>query len=1580
MQYISSSELHMNYTDKYLSDFYDNLEKNPDFCIEMLNNDSEFNLINKNIFCDILNQSESEKSKEILSLFLQKAQQAESIGQFRDYLGFIRINFITNNQNSTFLEKVLLENKLGFAEILRENGFQKTHDNYLTYQLQNYARFQEELKPKITRPWQPEFEQYLLDTKQGNLLLDILAFNTDMPALKEFTKEFYEFRVNKGNDFRNFDPCSNNIFHILAIKGDEELMAHFVKKSNALQLKLLIFVNDDWVYPLNLMETHNIDLIKDIESALSAEGFLSKEKSFKALIPKLKSPKDCDEKDLDFLEKFIVFCKEREFNMLSLSSDMTNTNLSFFDYVLEVKNPRISQKFFSGFSDTELQTILLREEDKKFKTLQKLYDNKDFESFDRGLKLVTSKILNQKPQNPLLFRNFLDFILHNDDLEKYKHIFSREPELSKKVDEFLKLKSEEYSMAFNYKKTTNSSLYEYILKTEKKPNLFVYKSQSESLDFLNELVNADAPSDNLVSLLFSIGEDGEAKSKIERLKSIEIKELKKLLREKSIKETDLMLMFCHCKDMDYVKSCFDFFEKLNPNLIEIDQSKEFSCIFYALAAENYDYANFLLDRFEEEKFSNSNTSTIFIASNEYDQENVEFFDKFIQRFSAKKFVDTFIENSKTLIQFNELKKEIHDKIIDKIYGGGDKFLGDKFLLKYFKNISSNYGYGGYENAHAYLKSSFDSVLTILKRKNNLDDSKESESELKECFKKFLGEYNKKNKLTRDFYFVKSLSSLYAEKFDECLTIDDPIFNKVLFKLTDNSNQYSRNSICLNPLYESFYYCNSQYYESAFQNLKNPDKFVSEKEKYKLFEEFEEEIYKLIYKLKDDYLKASYLVDNYDVGISPKLAMNFLVKFKTDFYKLKENPNPQIDDEGVRTEVIKQIKERFEKKIGSVSGEETKKLQEYFSLVSTGSLEVKTPSKDETPPSRRVETRQLSSIEFKNFLKKCDDKLREAFKKESESILSGIPNKNPEFISMCKNKMQKLEEQMKNLIKDGKINIRKGEDEILFRQTKIENINKKIKTLQEIKKLENLIYLNRANNYEEEAFEKFKEIAEIKISKDFKIKAGSIEQYEYSNTTNIKSISESLGNDYEVEFKAEEFQREFELLRQKFEANQKKCYEFFVANNKADLENQKNIFQKEIKALENEIKEIQSEKTSKGLKEPSTVSKKSGDLEPPEFPQAPQAPNVEPKPIDIPQTSPMMIKDLTQNNVNELKNLLVGEIKEFSFKTKIIDASGKESESLLIRRQDYLQDIRDYGVDLPKTYSELKGLFHENLQECLQQINSNSKISSSFKSNKKITDLLYAFTAYLMNSAGSENQVEECYKRIVSYKVDGTKDGIGHARGADLDDLKQMVAVTNKMKKLFSGEPEIYTKEFLEGSFRSVATYQSSEEISLKEDADFLGDLCKNLAQAKENSPLQRELDDNFKSEIIDFIKKRADLLRVKINASTAMGGDNDAQTNKMFRFFSDNKINEGAKKQEFKEFLDEINQHDIKASDFFKILQDPKHHQSMQTLLKTINFQPLESSLPFEDVKEKMSKKFEEINEKFITRCLEKERGKGLVR
>ena len=64
-------------------------------------------------------------------------------------------------------------------------------------------------------------------------------------------------------------------------------------------------------------------------------------------------------------------------------------------------------------------------------------------------------------------------------------------------------------------------------------------------------------------------------------------------------------------------------------------------------------------------------------------------------------------------------------------------------------------------------------------------------------------------------------------------------------------------------------------------------------------------------------------------------------------------------------------------------------------------------------------------------------------------------------------------------------------------------------------------------------------------------------------------------------------------------------------------------------------------------------------------------------------------------------------------------------------------------------------------------------------------------------------MEECFKRIVSYGSKGTREGVGHARGAGLDDLKQMVVITDKLKKLFCEELEKYTKEYIAGALKKL---------------------------------------------------------------------------------------------------------------------------------------------------------------------------------
>lgn len=1569
--------------------------------IEELKSDVDYSLITNQTLFDILSEFENEESQKTLQFFLQKAKECGRLKGFIDYCVVPLENKGSGKKFCTFLDSAINQMKQGFERILRAEGFEKTHLDYLDYQILYYDEFKEELDEKFKEPWSDVFKEFLTHPRYKSLLIDNLSWRTDLPEnLQEFLKQYCRFMIGNGHQLQVNDYTGFNIFDRLAMQKNPNLFSSFLDTIDeniaSIDISLIAKQNEYGCYPLNYLNP-DIDLIRKVHTII-LKNHLNGEDIYKMILPKFTPLENCKEKDIDFLKKFIDFCVENNFKMHEVSNIEAVKSLTFFEYVLAIGDKELTQKYLLSIDEDNLKKILESNQGNKFTTMQKLYDADCFEAFDIAIRCFSKDFLDFKtaktPMERITMNSYLleifNIIVQRDDPKIYEQVFSNNPELAEAIEnaqyDIFTIVAAGESPDKNFLKKSRNN---FLLRKLKKPNYFVYKhlpaidSSLDPYDFLKDLGDSDLIESNPISIFFMAGQDDKAKAKLDEFLKLDEFEIRKLLRTNKVNQADLLRVLCCCKDIDYIKSSIQTLDSIFGDLNALDQDNERGAsLVSALNLENMEYAYLLLDRYNDDELSKSNIVNILKLTSESDPANLDFLQNFLKKISVKKLKESFKDDSCQLSSIHTNNPQVFAIIIDKIYENDRQLKMDDFFKKFFLSTHKISNYYKESSKSISLLFPLNSLLEFITRVEHIDDSGDNQIALKQAYKGYLRKFYDEGDLKLDPKEIKILVITYAEKFDECLTIGNKKFDDLVFSFAHQKGsalKYSRESILGNPLYYSYLTNNQTLFESSFSKLEDKDGFV-------------DKIYDLVYNLNDylsnSIISKSGLDENFEsLGISSKSLMDFLVKYKTILHKYN-NPGQQISHEDLQIEVIDEIKLKFEEKIqsqGSTKPLLISNLETYFALVSSKKLEVKIESEAlrlKTKRSDKSRARLTHFDQFPKFSLKCEDILLQSFENESKSALSGIKNKNTGILNLYLQKKSSLEKELEVIDKFERIKLRKGEDEILFSQRKIENYRKKIEHLRDIKILEEIIYRNRAfdiqESFKQEALKRFREIVKIRISESVSIEACKIHEYQYKTTENLSTISaieSRLDQDYILEFDREKTQKEFELIRSELNKKAKECIDNFNKRSDDDFDFKEKEIQIKIKTHEEKIKQIESDKIKEAQK-PDVIKLDVKKLDVIKLDDSIASDDVS---IALPTKAPNTLKDLTQGDINELKNLLVGEIKEFNFDIKIIDASGQKDESLLIRKHDYLQDIQDYRVSFPKSYSELKGLFHENLQICLQQINSNSKITSSFQSNKQIRDLLYAFTAYLMKAEDSDEQVKKCFKRIISYSQEGTKEGVGHAKGADFDELLQMVAITNKMKKIFSDEPETYTKEFLQDSFRKIAKYESSEEISSKKDAELLDDLCKKMAELKDNSVLQKELND-FKNEVMNFIKKRADLLYRKINASKAMGGDNDAQTNEMFRFFSDNKINEEANIVRFGEFLSKINNPDLDENNFFKILQETEHKQSFQTLLDSLNFTALEPTSSFQDLKEKMSKKFDEVNEKYIARCLEKEQNKKIVR
>ncbi|MFZ9181096.1 MAG: hypothetical protein ACO201_04420 [Rickettsiales bacterium] len=80
--------------------------------------------------------------------------------------------------------------------------------------------------------------------------------------------------------------------------------------------------------------------------------------------------------------------------------------------------------------------------------------------------------------------------------------------------------------------------------------------------------------------------------------------------------------------------------------------------------------------------------------------------------------------------------------------------------------------------------------------------------------------------------------------------------------------------------------------------------------------------------------------------------------------------------------------------------------------------------------------------------------------------------------------------------------------------------------------------------------------------------------------------------------------------------------------------------------------------------------------------------------------------------------------------------------------------------------------------------------------------------------------------------------------------------------------------------------------------------------------------------------------------------------------------------KKYENFIDDLYKNVDNSDNFFKAMQNKEHQESLELFLQTINNQKFERQLPCLEIRGQMIKNFEAIENRYIKKCLEKEKGR----
>lgn len=186
---------------------------------------------------------------------------------FRDYSGLEYSGIGSFYSKSSYWDKAIVSKKSKFSDILKDNKINKLIFESLSFKFLTYINHREELDLIIKEPWSDELIRFVDDSKEKNIMLDILLFNqtysfdrtnNKLPEnFLEFVKKLYEYKIKNSHNLYSENVLAQNLFHLLAMANDEDTIMYFVSKSSAKELEMLTKEDDKEFYPLNFLNTSN---------------------------------------------------------------------------------------------------------------------------------------------------------------------------------------------------------------------------------------------------------------------------------------------------------------------------------------------------------------------------------------------------------------------------------------------------------------------------------------------------------------------------------------------------------------------------------------------------------------------------------------------------------------------------------------------------------------------------------------------------------------------------------------------------------------------------------------------------------------------------------------------------------------------------------------------------------------------------------------------------------------------------------------------------------------------------------------------------------------------------------------------------------------------------------------------------------------------------------------------------------------------------------------------------------------------------------------------------------------------------
>lgn len=180
-------------------------------------------------------------------------------------------------------------------------------------------------------------------------------------------------------------------------------------------------------------------------------------------------------------------------------------------------------------------------------------------------------------------------------------------------------------------------------------------------------------------------------------------------------------------------------------------------------------------------------------------------------------------------------------------------------------------------------------------------------------------------------------------------------------------------------------------------------------------------------------------------------------------------------------------------------------------------------------------------------------------------------------------------------------------------------------------------------------------------------------------------------------------------------------------------------------------------------------------------------------------------------------------------------------------------------------SHLKQIFHQELDSLIEKIAQHRQYDQQQQTNLK--SHIYIHNAYCIGGESLKDCLQKNYQKIFFQGVTGELEGLGHARGANIEELKKSIWTIRKLTKIHNDFQSLTVKkeyplsiQKFELSLQNKMTlknqktekkYSGSHRLEISDDEEFIHNLCQYF---RKNPPTETQTElQEVKDSLIDFL-------------------------------------------------------------------------------------------------------------------------------